>query len=230
MIPAVNPAERIIVALDRSRREEILALVESLLGRVGLFKLGLEAFIANGPSIVRDVSAAGGRVFLDLKLHDIPNTVAKATAAAGELGTAMLTLHAAGGTAMIRAAAAVETRPLLLGVTMLTSLGDHDIEEIGLTGGAAQNAQRLARLAQGSGADGCIASPKEVEIIREACGPGFLIVTPGIRGRDDDRGDQQRTMSAAEAIRAGADYIVVGRPITESPDPRAAAGRIVDTL
>ncbi|HUF18493.1 MAG TPA: orotidine-5'-phosphate decarboxylase [Thermoanaerobaculia bacterium] len=226
----MNPAERIIVALDRSRREEILALVESLLGRVGLFKLGLEAFIANGPSIVRDVSAAGGRVFLDLKLHDIPNTVAKATAAAGELGAAMLTLHAAGGTAMIRAAAAVETRPLLLGVTMLTSLGDHDIEEIGLTGGAAPNAQRLARLAQGSGADGCIASPKEIGIIREACGPGFLIVTPGIRGRDDDRGDQQRTMSAAEAIRAGADYIVVGRPITESPDPRAAAERIVDTL
>ncbi len=230
MIPAVNPAEHIIVALDRSRREEILALVESLLGRVGLFKLGLEAFIANGPSIVRDVSTAGGRVFLDLKLHDIPNTVAKATAAAGELGAAMLTLHAVGGTAMIRAAAAVETRPLLLGVTMLTSLGDHEIEEIGLTGGAAQNALRLARLAQGSGADGCIASPKEIEIIREACGPGFLIVTPGIRGRDDDRGDQQRTMSAAEAIRAGADYIVVGRPITESPDPRAAAERIIDTL
>lgn len=230
MIPAVKPEERIIVALDRTRREEILALVETLGGRVGVFKLGLEAFIANGPSIVRDVTALGGRVFLDLKLHDIPNTVARATAAAGDLGAAMLTLHAGGGSAMIRSAAAIERRPLLLGVTMLTSLGDQDIGEIGFKGDAAANALRLARLAQASGADGCIASPKEIEIIRESCGPSFLIVTPGIRGPNDERGDQQRTMSAADAIRAGANYIVIGRPITEAPDPRAAAERIVETL
>lgn len=226
----MKPEERIIVALDRTRREEILALVERLSGTVGVFKLGLEAFIANGPSIVRDVTSAGGRVFLDLKLHDIPNTVARATAAAGDLGAAMLTLHAAGGSAMIRSAAAIVQRPLILGVTMLTSLGDQDIDEIGFGGNAASNALRLARLAKSSGADGCISSPREIEIIRAECGHSFLIVTPGIRGPNDERGDQRRTMSAADAIRAGADYIVIGRPITEAADPRAAAERIVETL
>lgn len=226
----MKPEERIIVALDRTRREEILALVERLSGAVGVFKLGLEAFIANGPSIVRDVTSAGGRVFLDLKLHDIPNTVARATTAAGDLGAAMLTLHAAGGSAMIRAAVAIEQRPLILGVTMLTSLGDQDIDEIGFEGDAASSTLRLARLAKSSAADGCIASPREIEIVREECGASFLIVTPGIRGPNDERGDQRRTMSAADAIRAGADYIVIGRPITEAADPRAAAERLVETL
>lgn len=230
MIRAVNPRDRIILALDRTGREEILELVTSLRERVGVFKLGLEAFVANGPSIVRDVAQAGGRVFLDLKLHDIPNTVARATAAAGELGATMLTLHAAGGRSMISAAASIEPRPLLLGVTMLTSLGDEDAEEIGFEGGTARNAVRLASLAKASGADGCIASPVEIEIIREACGASFLIVTPGIRGPGDERGDQQRTMGAAQALRAGADYIVIGRPITQAADPRAAADRILETL
>jgi len=226
----VTPADRIIVALDRSNREDILRLVESLRGRVGLFKIGLQAFVANGPSIVREVAADGGRVFLDLKLHDIPNTVAKATEAAGALGVSMLTIHAAGGSNMIRAATAVQTKPTVLAVTMLTSLGDDDIEAIGFSGGSSENAVRLARLAQSSGADGAIASPHEIHVIREACGPSFLIVTPGIRGPGEEFGDQRRTMSAAEAIAAGADYIVVGRPITDAKDPARAADRIVDTL
>jgi len=230
IIPPVTPADRIIVALDRSNREEILRLVESLRGRVGLFKIGLQAFIANGPSIVREVASAGSGIFLDLKLHDIPNTVAKATEAAGGLGVSMLTIHAAGGGGMIRAAAAAEPKPILLAVTMLTSLGDEDIEAIGFRGGSSENAVRLARLAQSSGADGAIASPQEIRVIREACGPSFLIVTPGIRGPGDELGDQRRTMSAAEAFRAGADYIVVGRPITDAKDPAAAADRILETL
>lgn len=229
-MPRVTPAERIIVALDRSHPEEILGLAHSLAGRVGFFKIGLQAFVANGPSIVRDVASAGVRVFLDLKLHDIPNTVAKATSEVRNLGASLLTIHAAGGGPMIRAAAEVDGRPRLLAVTMLTSLGDDDIRAIGLAGNASENAVRLARLSQESGADGVVASPQEIRIIREACGPGFLIVTPGIRGPGDAKGDQRRTMTAAEAIAAGADYLVIGRPITDAGDPVAAVDEILSTL
>ena len=226
----VTPAERIIVALDRSRPDDILGLAHSLAGRVGFFKIGLQAFVANGPSIVREVAAAGVRIFLDLKLHDIPNTVAKATAEVRELGASLLTIHAAGGGPMIRAAAEVEGRPRILAVTMLTSLGEDDIRAIGLAGSASENAVRLARLSRESGADGVVASPQEIGIIREACGPGFLIVTPGIRGPGDAKGDQRRTMTAAEAIAAGADYLVIGRPITDASDPVAAVDEILATM
>jgi orotidine-5'-phosphate decarboxylase len=226
----VTPADRIIVALDRARREEILHLAERLSGKVGAFKIGLQAFIANGPSIVDDVGRLGGKIFLDLKLHDIPNTVAGATAAVSALGVSMLTIHAAGGEAMIRAAAEVQGRPLLLAVTMLTSLGEDDLPAIGFSGSSSKNAVRLANLAQTAGADGAIASPREISLIRKACGPDFLIVTPGIRGPGDVSGDQRRTLSAAEAIAAGADYIVIGRPITDAADPLVAAERILETL
>jgi orotidine-5'-phosphate decarboxylase len=225
MMPSVQPRDRLIVALDRSRRDELLGLADRLDGAVGLFKLGLQSFLANGPAIVRDFVDAKRSVFLDLKLHDIPHTVAKATAEAAGLGAGMLTLHAAGGRAMLQAASRAREGSglLLLGVSVLTSLGERDLREIGFEGGAEQAVRRLAVLARDCGLDGVVASPLEIATIRGACGPEFLIVTPGIRAGRDDAGDQARTLSATRAIEAGADYIVVGRPITEAPDPREAA-------
>lgn len=218
--------ERIIVALDRTSRGEVLSLADTLHGVVGVYKLGLQAFIANGPSIVRDLVSRGSRVFLDLKLHDIPNTVQHAVEEASALGAAMMTIHAGGGRAMMNAAAKAARgpeRPLILGVTILTSLGQGDLGEIGFNGSPADSAVRLARLAQDSGLDGVVASPLEIASIRAACGSDFVIATPGIRSAHDSKGDQKRTMTANEAIAAGATYIVVGRPITEARDPRAAA-------
>lgn len=224
----VQNHDRIIVALDRTSRGDLLALADKLHGVVGVYKLGLQAFVANGPSIVRDLVSQGGKVFLDLKLHDIPNTVQHAVEEASALGAAMMTIHASGGRAMMSAAAKAaeghgKTRPLILGVTILTSLGASDLGEIGFAGLPADSAVRLAKLAQDSGLDGVVASPLEITSIRAACGPGFVIVTPGIRSAHDSKGDQKRTMTAKEAIAAGATYIVVGRPITEARDPRAAA-------
>ena len=224
--------ERIIVALDRTSRGDLLALADKLHGVVGVYKLGLQAFVANGPSIVRDLVSRGGKVFLDLKLHDIPNTVQHAVEEASALGAAMLTIHASGGRAMMSAAAKAAkspSRPLILGVTILTSLGQSDLAEVGFTGSPAQSAVRLARLAQDSGLDGVVASPLEIESIRAACGSEFVVVTPGIRSAHDSRGDQKRTMTAKEAIAAGATYIVVGRPITEARDPREAAVSLLES-
>jgi len=220
--------ERLVVALDRSTREEILTLAERLHGSAGMLKIGLQAYVANGPSIVRALVARGEKVFLDLKFHDIPNTASHAVAEARRLGASIVNVHASGGAAMMRACREAMPRGegLLLGVTILTSLGDDDLASVGFRDGAEASVLRLARLAQDSGLDGVVASPREIAAIRAACGPDFVILTPGIRGAADASGDQKRTMSAREAVDAGASYIVVGRPITEAADPRAAAAAI----
>src|SRR5688572_17999077 len=171
--------ERLVVAVDLSGRDDILRLVESLRGTVGVFKLGLQAFIANGPSIVRDVVASGERVFLDLKIHDIPNTARHAVAEAAALGASIATVHAAGGESMLRACA--HDQLLVLAVTVLTSLEESDLLQIGMGGNPLESAVRLAKLAQSAGLRGVVASPLEIEAIREACGAGFTILTPGIR-------------------------------------------------
>jgi orotidine-5'-phosphate decarboxylase len=220
--------DRLVIAVDLSARDEILRLVDELRGTVGVFKLGLQAFIANGPSIVRDVVASGERVFLDLKIHDIPNTAKHAVAEAAELGAFIATVHAAGGEAMLRACA--HDSLLVLGVTVLTSLDAAELKRIGMQGSPMECAVRLARLAKDSGLRGVVASPLEIAAIREACGAEFVILTPGIRPAGSDAGDQRRTMTPHEAVAAGADYIVVGRPITSAADPRSAAQRIVDQM
>ena len=220
--------ERLVIAVDLSARDEILRLVDELRGVVGVFKLGLQAFIANGPSIVREVVASGERVFLDLKIHDIPNTAKHAIAEAASLGAFMATVHAAGGDAMLRACA--HDSLLVLGVTVLTSIDDAELARIGFPGTPLDNAVRLARLAKDCGLRGVVASPLEIEAIRAACGEGFVILTPGIRPAGSDVGDQRRTMTPREAVAAGADYIVVGRPITNAADTRSAALRIVEEM
>ncbi|MGZ8710825.1 MAG: orotidine-5'-phosphate decarboxylase, partial [Thermoanaerobaculia bacterium] len=197
-------------------------------GSVGVFKIGLQAFIANGPAIVREVVARGERVFLDLKIHDIPNTAKHAVAEAACLGASIATVHAAGGEAMLRAC--THNTLLVLGVTVLTSLGETDLLQIGFGGSAIDNAVRLARLSQNSGLRGVVASPLEIEPIREACGKDFVILTPGIRPKGSEAGDQQRVMTPGDAVRAGASYIVVGRPITNAADPRSAALRVVEEM
>lgn len=231
--PAMQNRDRLIVALDRTSRGDLLALADRLHGVVGTFKLGLQAFVANGPSIVRDLVSRGCNVFLDLKLHDIPNTVERAVIEASALGAAMMTIHASGGRAMMSAAAkaaAGPKRPLLLGVTILTSLGEGDLADVGFAGAPGDSVIRLARLAQDSGLDGVVASPLEIATIRAACGPEFIVVTPGIRSVHDSKGDQKRTMTARDAIGAGATYIVVGRPITDARDPRAAAVSLLESV
>lgn len=225
-------ADCLIVAIDRSSRDDILRLCDSLHGVAGVFKLGLQAFVANGPSIVREVIARGAKVFLDLKVHDIPNTAKRAVAEAASLGAAMVTVHASGGAAMLRACSIVSTgdSTLVLGVTVLTSLDETELQRIGFAGTPLETAVRLASLAQESGLRGVVASPHEVAAIREACGSEMRIVVPGIRPEGSEAGDQRRTMTPAAALAAGADYIVVGRPITDASDPRSAALALVDTL
>jgi len=224
----MQATDRLIVAIDRSSRDEILRLADALHGSVGLLKIGLQAFVSNGPSIVREVQERGAKVFLDLKIHDIPNTAQHAVAEAAALGVEMVTVHASGGTAMLRACAVDTT--LVLGVTILTSLDDTELARIGFSGSALDNATRLAKLAQASGLRGIVASAHEIAAIREACGRDLRIVVPGIRPEGSDAGDQRRTKTPAAAIAAGADYIVVGRPVTDAHDPRAAALAIVDSL
>lgn len=230
----MKPSDRLIVALDRSDRSEILRMVEELSGFAGVFKIGLQAFVANGPSLVREIADRGERVFLDLKLHDIPNTVRKSVEESARLGVAMLTIHASGGPEMIRAASEASASAggslLILGVTVLTSLDGESLEAIGIHDGAEASVVRLARLAMERGAGGVVASPREIAAIRSACGKGLKIVTPGIRGTGDAASDQARTLSAHEAIEAGADYIVVGRPITDAESPRRAAEAIIASI
>ncbi len=224
----MQATDRLIVAIDRSSRDDILRLADALHGVAGILKIGLQAFVANGPSIVREVIARGAKVFLDLKVHDIPNTAGHAVAEAASLGAAMVTVHASGGAAMLRACAIEST--LVLGVTVLTSLDETELQRIGFAGTPLETAVRLAGLAQESGLRGVVASPHEVAAIREVCGGEMRIVVPGIRPDGSEAGDQRRTMTPAAAIAAGADYIVVGRPITDASDPRSAALALVDTL
>ncbi|HUR79525.1 MAG TPA: orotidine-5'-phosphate decarboxylase [Thermoanaerobaculia bacterium] len=224
----MQPHDRLVVALDASAREDILRLADALHGAAGVLKIGLQAFIANGPSIVRELVSRGEKVFLDLKIHDIPNTARHAVQEAASLGAFIATVHAAGGAPMMRACA--HDSLLVLGVTVLTSLEEADLLQIGFGGSAEANVVRLAKLARESGLRGVVASPREIAPVREACGAELVILTPGIRPAGADAGDQQRTMTPGEAVRAGADYIVVGRPITQAADPRSAALRIVDEL
>ena len=228
--------DQLLVALDVDTPSEARALSDSLRGVVGGFKIGSRLFTSQGPSIVEMLAGHGDRVFLDLKFHDIPTTVAGAVAAATRLGASMVNVHASGGQAMMRAArdAAGEeaTRmsrpvPLVVAVTMLTSLSQLMLTEIGINEAMATQVERLARLTQTAGLDGVVASPREIALIRRRCGPQFIIVTPGIRGGVEAKGDQNRTMSGPEALAAGASYLVVGRPIITAPDPRAAAERLV---
>jgi orotidine-5'-phosphate decarboxylase len=228
----MTPKDRLIVALDVPNLDEARALVARLAGRVGMFKIGSQLFTAAGPDFVRELAARGEKVFLDLKYHDIPNTVANAVASASRLGVALVDVHALGGRAMLEAAVgalpALGTR--LLAVTILTSHDEETLGQIGVDGGVADSVKRLALLARDAKADGVVASPHEVALIREACGRDFLIVTPGIRPAGSQAGDQARAATPAAARAAGADYVVVGRPVTEAADPAEAAAAIVREL
>jgi orotidine-5'-phosphate decarboxylase len=247
--------DKLIVALDLPSGNAATRMAERLQGHAGMFKVGSELFTAEGPVPVRYLVTTGHRVFLDLKFHDIPNTVRAAAREAAELGVSMVNVHASGGRKMMEAAlegarsaldhpvrgsvgtvVGDEACPRVLAVTILTSLASQDLEELGISGAPVEAVIRLARLAHCAGLDGVVASPREISAIRQACGPGFLIVTPGIRPASalhhPVRGsaatnDQARITTPASAIAAGADYLVVGRPITGAPDPVAAADAIV---
>jgi orotidine-5'-phosphate decarboxylase len=231
--------DQLLIALDVESGTRALALADDLRDVAGGFKIGSRLFTAEGPAVVRALASRGLRVFLDLKFHDIPNTVAQAAAAATSLGVWMLNVHAGGGSAMMRAAktaardtAAREGRdpPLVIAVTVLTSMNAGTLAESGVQGPVLDQVIRLAQLAQAAGLDGVVASAHETALLRERCGDSFSIVTPGIRGGGAARAagdDQERTMSAREAIAAGASYIVVGRPIIAAASPRQAAEQIV---
>lgn len=230
---------RLAVALDLPDRGRLLAMARRVAPEAGFLKLGLEAFVAEGPSLVREVAGSGAGVFLDLKLHDIPNTVGRAAAAAVRTGAAIVNCHAAGGSEMMkafaeggRAAAAQERlpRPRLIAVTLLTSLDGAAVRAIGLTGSPREAALRLAVLARDAGLDGVVCSPEEVAAIRAACGEEFFLVVPGVRPAGAPPDDQKRVATPGEALLAGADLLVVGRPVTGAPDPAAAARAIVAEL
>jgi len=231
----MKPSERILVAIDTTDVDRAQALAQALAGHVGGIKLGKEFFTANGPQGVRTVAGGEQPLFLDLKFHDIPNTVAGAIRAALALDPKILNVHAAGGRAMMQAAAeaageAGANRPLLIAVTVLTSLGDEDLAEIGVNSSASDQVVRLARLAQNCGLDGVVCSAHEISAIRDACGADFKLVVPGIRPAWAAKGDQKRIMTPGEAVALGADYLVIGRPITGADDPIAAAKRIEKEL
>jgi orotidine-5'-phosphate decarboxylase len=237
----MNP---ILVALDVESAARAIELADLLRGSVGGFKIGKQLFTAAGPAMVRELTSRGDRVFLDLKFHDIPNTVAGAIHSAVATGAWMVNVHASGGSAMMKAAAEAarkeagalgRPRPLVIGVTVLTSMTDAALNEIGVARPMLDQVVHLATLAKASGLDGVVASPQETRAIRDACGKDFQIVTPGIRPPNEGKtrqgkDDQARTLTPAEAISAGANYLVIGRPITAASDPRQAADSIMATL
>ncbi len=226
--------DRLIVALDVSSASRARQIVASLGEAISIYKIGKQLFTAEGPQVARELIGSGRKVFLDLKFHDIPNTVAQAVAEAGRLGVSMLTVHALGGSKMLRAAvetaAAAKNPPLILAVTVLTSLGDEDLSEIGVAGRVLDQALRLAALARTAGCGGVVASAREASAIRRQLGTGFAIVTPGVRPAGESHGDQARVVTPAEAISAGATHLVVGRPIVAAPDPPAAARAILKQM
>jgi orotidine-5'-phosphate decarboxylase len=231
--------DRIIVALDVPGRDSALRLIEQLSGLVGMFKIGSQLFTAEGPGLVREIVEAGERVFLDLKFRDIPNTVAGAAESAARLGVSIFNVHALGGAEMMRAAAhAVKdrgilwmTRPAVLGVTVLTSMDETNLAEVGVNTDMNSEVVRLAALARDSGLDGVVASPREIRLIREfVASEGFIILTPGIRLAGTATGDQKRIATPLDAIRDGADFLVIGRAITSSDNPRVVAQRLLDEI
>ncbi len=232
--------DKLIVALDVDSAERALGLFESLRETVGMFKVGSQLFTAAGPDVVREIVARGGRIFLDLKFHDIPNTVAAAGVEATRLGVSIFNVHASGGAAMMkRVAAAVSevaaqeglAKPKVIAVTLLTSIDKAESAQIGIGGEPEQIVSRWAQAAADCGLDGVVASPQEIETIRKAVDhPGFVIITPGIRSANNSNDDQRRVLTAADAIKAGADYLVVGRPINGASDPRAAAVQLVEEI
>lgn len=251
MATPVKPRDRVLVALDTPDAAKAAALSRALAGAVGGIKLGLEFFNANGPQGVRQVVRAGPdetprgqapaqqRLFLDLKFHDIPNTVAGAVRSVMPLGPAILNVHAGGGPAMMKAALDAANfeaeqlgvvRPMLIAVTVLTSLDDDDLAAVGQQGPSRDQAVRLAALARKAGLDGVVCSSREIAAIRAECGPDFKLIVPGIRPAGAALSDQKRVMTPSEALAEGADYLVIGRPITGADDPAAAARAIAEEL
>lgn len=235
----ISAKDRLIVALDVPDRASALTLVEQLSGLVGMFKIGSQLFTAEGPDLVREIVRGGEKVFLDLKFHDIPNTVAGAVESAARLGVSILNVHTLGGSEMMRAAAHAVgdrgllwiTRPAVLGVTVLTSMDKADLADVGIPSDLSAEVVRLATLAQDSGLDGIVASPHEIRLIRECItAERFIILTPGIRPAWSSKGDQKRIATPADAIRDGADFLVIGRAITDNDNPRAAAERILEEI
>jgi orotidine-5'-phosphate decarboxylase len=234
-----SPKDRIIFALDVEHFHEAQHWVTLLKDRVGIFKVGKQLFTHSGPKVIDMICQKGQKVFLDLKYHDIPNTVAKAGEEATKHQVAMFNLHALGGLEMMRktveASKAISkslnlSRPIILAVTILTSMDEESLKEVGIQGPLIDEVGRLSLLAQKSGVDGVVASPQEIGIIRQRCGERFLIVTPGIRHPSDKKDDQKRTLTPREAIEAGADYLVIGRPIKEAKDPIEAVQKIVEDI
>lgn len=231
--------ERLIVALDVDTKEKALSLVEKLKKSVRVFKIGSELFTSCGPDIIKKVKSNGCEVFLDLKFHDIPNTVAKSALAAARSGAFMFNMHAIGGLDMMKKAVEAVTeesnklkreRPKIIAVTVLTSMDENSLKKIGIDDNMENQVLRLAKLARDSGMDGVVASPSEIGLIRKNIGKDFLIVTPGVRPSWAAVNDQKRIATPKEAIDNGADFIVVGRPIIEAPDPASAAKKILEEI
>ena len=226
--------DRLIVALDVPGATQARQIVQAIGDAATTYKIGKQLFTAEGPQVVRDLVASGRKVFLDLKYHDIPNTVAAAVRSAAELGVSMLTVHASGGSKMLKAAVEAAsqspTKPMVLAVTVLTSLSDSDLQELGIAGNVLSQVLRLGALARAAGCGGLVASAQEARELRKALGEGFAIVTPGVRPAGASAGDQVRVVTPKDAIAAGVTYLVVGRPILEAPDPAKAAQQIADEI
>ena len=226
--------DRLIVALDVPSAAQARQLVQSIGESASTYKVGKQLFTAEGPQLVRDLVGSGRKVFLDLKYQDIPNTVAAAVRSAAELNVSMMTVHASGGSKMLKAAAEAaaqsSSKPMILAVTVLTSMSDEDLQEIGVSGTALSQVLRLGALARRAGCGGLVASAKEAGELRRELGEGFAIVTPGVRPAGAAIGDQARVLTPTDAIEAGATHLVVGRPIIEAPDPAKAAASIVEEI